>query len=175
MPCRPSQRGVSLIEVLIAVLIFSVGLTGAASLLVVSARSSHTAYLRTQVTFLAQAMADRMQANAMAVWMGAYNGTYPNAASQDCAAGCAPRQLAMHDQGIWSSQLATFLPPDAQASIDCSNSGLAYAPTADQWALRPPYGGSCTMKIRWTEQGTGVPGSDENDRAQQTFAWEFQP
>jgi type IV pilus assembly protein PilV len=173
MPYRPSQRGVSLIEVLIAVLIFSVGALGAAGLLLTAARSSHSAYLRTQVTFLAQGMADRMQANPMAVWMGDYNGAYPS--SQDCAAGCTPRQLAMHDQGIWSSQLTTFLPLDAQARIDCSHSELAYAPTPEQWALRPPYGGSCKMEVRWTEQGTAMPGADQNDRAQQTLAWEFQP
>jgi type IV pilus assembly protein PilV len=175
MRYRPSQRGVSLIEVLVAALIFSIGVIGAAGLLVMSARASHTAYLRSQVTFLAQSMADRMQANPMGVWSGAYNGAYPNKASQDCAAGCTPRQLAQHDQGIWSSQLTTFLSSDAQANIDCSNRGLAYTPTSAQWALRPPYGGSCAMKVSWTEQGIGATGSDQNDHAQQTFAWEFQP
>jgi type IV pilus assembly protein PilV len=172
---RPSQRGVSLIEVLVAVLIFSIGVIGAAGLLVMSARASHAAYMHSQVTFLAQSMADRMQANPMGVWSGAYNGAYPNKANQDCATGCTPWQLAQHDQGIWSSQLTTFLSSDAQASIDCNNSGLAYTPTSTQWALRPPYGGSCKMKVSWTEQGIGALGSDQNDHAQQTFAWEFQP
>jgi type IV pilus assembly protein PilV len=175
MPHHPSQRGVSLIEVLVALLIFSIGLIGAASLLVMSARSSHTAFLRTQVTFLAQSMADRMQANPMGVWLGAYNGAYPEQASQDCAAGCTPRQLAVYDRGAWSRQLSTFLSADVQASIDCSNDGLAHAPTPDQWALRPPYGGNCRMRMSWAEQGTGASGTDQNDRAQQTFAWEFQP
>jgi type IV pilus assembly protein PilV len=175
MPHLPAQRGVTLIEVLVAVLIFSSGLIGVAVLLVMSARSSHAAYLRTQVTFLAQSMADRMQANPVAVWMGDYNDTYPSSARQDCAAGCTPRELALHDKGIWSSQLITFLPPDAQASIDCSSVGLAYVPPPDQLAMRPPYGGSCKMKVIWLEQGIGAAGSSKNISAPQTFAWEFQP
>jgi type IV pilus assembly protein PilV len=73
----PYQRGITLIEVLVAVLIFSIGLLGVAGLLVMSVRSNHAAYLRTQVTFLAQSMADRMQANPIGVWSGDYNGRYP--------------------------------------------------------------------------------------------------
>lgn len=175
MPCRPAQRGVTLIEVLVAILIFSVGLIGVAALLLLSARSSHVAYLRTQVTFLAQNMADRMQANPMAVWVGDYNGSYPNGGAQDCVAGCTPRELAQHDKGIWSSQLTTLLSPDAQASITCSAAGLAYVPSPEQVALRPPYGGSCKMSVSWTEQGVSAVGSHKNDAALQTFTWEFQP
>jgi type IV pilus assembly protein PilV len=39
--------------------------------------------------------------------------------------------------------------------------------------MRPPYGGNCTMKITWNEQGAG----DQSKRASepQTFVWEFQP
>lgn len=175
MPNLPSQRGVTLIEVLVALLIFSVGLIGTAGLLVMSARSSQGAYVRTQVTFLAQGMADRMQANPMGVWRGDYNGDYPNPRRQDCTAGCTPRQLAVRDKGVWSEQLTTFLSSDARANISCSGTGLAYVPRADEIALRPPYGGTCKMKVSWTEQGIGAAGSDKNDHAQETFAWEFQP
>jgi type IV pilus assembly protein PilV len=174
MPYLPSQKGVSLVEVLVAVLVF-IGLIGAAGLLVMSARSSHSAYVRSQVTFLAQSMVDRMQANPIGVWRGDYNGKYPDNVSQDCAAGCTSQQLAMHDKGIWSGQLITFLSRNAQANIACSDTGLAYVPAPDQLALRPPYGGSCKMEVSWVEQGMGAPGSDKNDHAQQTFAWEFQP
>ena len=175
MPYLPPQKGVSLIEVLVAMLVFSIGLVGAAGLLVMSARSSHSAYVRTQVTFLAQNMADRMQANPIGVWRGDYNGIYPDEVSQNCAAGCTPQQLAAYDKGIWSRQLLAFLSPSAQARIACSTAGLAYVPTAEQIALRPPYGGSCSMQVSWVEQGIAAPGSSKNDRARQTFAWEFQP
>ncbi|GLQ46406.1 hypothetical protein GCM10007862_14570 [Dyella lipolytica] len=175
MQCLSHQRGVTLIEVLIAVLIFSIGLVGVAGLLMMSARSNHAAYLRTQVTFLAQSMADRMQANSIGVWRGDYDGTYPNGKTQDCAAGCTPQQLALHDQGAWSSQLVTFLPAGVAASIACNKAGVAVAPTADQLALRPPYGGTCKMTVAWTELGNGATDFTGNDQPPQTFAWEFQP
>ncbi|RDS85707.1 type IV pilus modification protein PilV [Dyella psychrodurans] len=175
MQCLRRQRGVSLIEVLVAVLVCSAGLVGVAGLLVTSARSNHAAYLRTQVTLLAQGMADRMRANPVGVWSGGYNGSFPNGATQDCQLGCTPGQLARHDQGVWSSQLQTLLPSGAQATIACRDGGAASVPGADPSALRSAYGGSCTMTMTWTESGVGAAGSIENDRASQTFAWEFQP
>lgn len=173
------QRGVSLIEVMMSVLIFSIGLIGLAGLMVMSTRSNHSAYLRTQVTFLANNMANRMSANPKGVWDGSYNSSaYPvAAASAGCGAGspCNSANLAIHDQRLWSDQLRTFL-PNASASINCTGTGaVGYDPTA-QLDLRPPYGGMCTMRINWTEQNNG----SQQDRIlnpsnTQRFDWEFQP
>jgi type IV pilus assembly protein PilV len=170
------QRGVSLIEVMMAVLIFSVGLIGLASLMVMSTRSNHAAYLRTQVTFLASNMADRMSSNPEAVWKENYDSNaYPVAAATvGCGSGaaCTPAELAVHDQQLWSSQLRTFL-PNPKATIDCGGLASAgYDPTS-QLALRPPYGGNCKMTIQWSERGAGD--KDHRDNVTQTFAWEFQP
>jgi type IV pilus assembly protein PilV len=173
MRCLQRQRGVTLIEVLVAVLVSSIGLIGVAALLVVSARSNHAAYLRTQVSFLAQGMADRMRANPLGVRGGGYNGSFPGGSEQDCATGCTPGQLALHDQGVWSRQLQTLLPPGARATIACREGG-ASAPGPGPSAS-PPYGGNCTMTMTWPESGVGAAGSEQNDRAAQTFAWEFQP
>jgi type IV pilus assembly protein PilV len=171
---RRVQRGVSLIEVLIAVLIFSIGLIGLAGLMVMATRSSHSAYLRTQVTFLAQTMADRMRANPAAVWNKSYNATYPTTGTQACtAAGCSPAQLAAHDQQMWSSQLTTFL-PSGSAKIDCEPNGITYTPTATQMSMRPPYGGSCSMSITWTERQNGD-ATHQDGATPQQFAWKFQP
>jgi len=158
-----------LIEVLVAMLVFSVGLLGAAGVMVFAARSNQAAYLRTQVTFVAQNMAERMQANAVGVWNGDYNGTYPDASAQDCSGGCTPAQLARHDRQRWSSQLKTFL-PQAEASVLCRSDGLSHVPSREQIALRPPYGGNCSMTVRWSERRL-----DDGDAPLQTFAWEFQP
>jgi len=183
------QRGVSLIEVLISVLIFSVGMLGVAGLLVTSIRSNHTAFLRTQVAFLASNMADRMSANPVGVWNGNYDSTgYPVAAStaanHDCASGCTPDMLAQFDQRNWSNQLTAFL-PDAKASIQCDAAGAGYTPDAwtppssggtpspGQIGMRPPYGGTCDMRIEWSEQGAGD--TDHADARMQSFEWEFQP
>lgn len=171
------QRGVSLIEVLVAVMIFSIGLVGLAGLLIMATRSNQAAYLRTQVVFLAHNMADRMSANPSAVWDGSYNSTgYPVATAVttncDSAAPCTPDDLATHDMQMWSSQLAAFL-PSAKASINCSSAGAGFTPSTAQYSMRPPYGGTCTMQISWTERADGD--TKHSSAMQQTFAWEFQP
>ncbi len=169
------QRGVSLIEVMMAVLIFSIGLIGLASLMVMATRSNHAAYLRTQVVFLANSMAGRMSGNPIAIWKGNYNGSYPVSSSVvGCASGspCNPADLATHDQRLWSAQLNTFL-PNPVATIACSGVGtVGYDPTS-QLPMRPPYGGTCKMKIAWSEQGAGNQSNSGN--TPQTFTWEFQP
>ena len=170
------QRGISLIEVMMAVLIFSIGLIGLASLMVMATRSNHAAYLRTQAVFLANSMAARMGANPAAVWTGDYNSSsYPVAAATvGCASGsaCDTVALATHDQLLWSDQLRTFLPNPA-ATISCTGVGSAGFDPTSQLAVRPPYGGSCNMTIQWSEQQAG----DKNNQqsAPQKFTWEFQP
>lgn len=186
------QRGVSLIEVLVAVLIFSIGLIGLAGLLVMATRSNHAAYLRTQAVFLAGNMADRMGANPVGVWSNSYNSNdYPisgsTSANAACSSGCTPDELALADQRAWSSQLRSFL-PGVSADITCSAASAGFTPAAwvppsagtssppatpGQIGMRPPYGGTCNMHIRWQEQGTG---SRENLASNaQDFYWEFQP
>ncbi|SFS19183.1 type IV pilus assembly protein PilV [Dyella sp. OK004] len=171
------QRGVSLIEVLMAVLIFSIGLIGLAGLLVMAARSNQAAYLRTQVTFLAGSMADRMRANPVAVWNGAYNDiNYPvtTAKSCDAAAACTPAEVAARDKFAWSSLLSAAV-PGPKATIQCTGrDAVGFALTNDHINMRPPYGGNCVMRIQWQERKAGDKGAN-SESAQQTFAWEFQP
>ncbi len=167
------QRGVSLIEVMMALLIFSIGMIGAAGLLVMSTRSNQSAYLRTQVTYLAKSMADRMRANPQGVWDGKYDGSYPTTTTKDCSTtGCTADQLAQHDQGAWSSQLKTFLPMPS-ATIKCDAGSAGYTPSATQISMAPPYGGNYHMTIKWSEQQEG----DQQNRSATTsaFDWDFQP
>lgn len=166
------SRGVSLIEVLIAVLIFSLGLIGLAGLLVFATQSNHSAYLRTQATFLAGSMADRMRANSAGVWSNAYNSNaYPMAGTPaSCSGGCTAAQLAQRDQLVWSNMLRSFL-PGVQATINCTQSAMHYVALPNQIPMQPPYGGACAMTITWNERGV----ADNRTAQPQTFAWVFQP
>lgn len=171
---RAKQRGVSLIEVLVAVLVFSLGMVGLAALLIMAGRSNHSAYLRTQAIFLAQSMADRMRFNAIAVWQGQYDGTYPHASTSRCdsAQPCAPAELADYDKFIWSQQLDAFL-PGAQATLTCDGSQVGYDPiAAGKIGLRPPFGGNCKMKITW--EGRSIIGGTASAPTQE-LSWDFQP
>ncbi|TCV97028.1 type IV pilus assembly protein PilV [Luteibacter rhizovicinus] len=172
------QRGVSLIEVLMAVLIFCIGLIGLAGLLVMATKSNHSAYIRTQVTFLANSMADRMRANPVGLWTLAYNDTaYPVSGTPDaCDAttGCNPAKVALRDKIIWSQQLTQSLPGVGPTSIKCVSPTTGSVPAAP-YATRPPYGGSCTMTIQWAERG--ITGADDKiaTGSLQSFTWVFQP
>ena len=170
------QRGVSLIEVLVAVFVFAIGLVGLAGMMVMSARSNQSAYLRTQVAFLANNMADRMRANPVGVWSGSYNSdAYPistGSTACDTRTPCAPAAVATRDQVLWSRLLDSQL-PGAGARIQCRGMGaVGYNPSA-QIDMRPPYGGSCTMTVSWIERKAGD--HQNADAASQMFAWVFQP
>ena len=161
------NHGFTLLEVLIALLIFTLGLLGMAGLLVVSVKTNHSAYLRSHASFLGESMADRMRGNLPGVWADAYDTTYPTADTNPCASGgaCTTAQIAARDRWMWSSQLTTFL-PGAGATIACT-------PTAGSLVASGPYDGLCAMTITWREGSL----SREAGPAPplETFVWMFQP
>jgi type IV pilus assembly protein PilV len=61
-PAR-TQRGMTLIEVLVTLILISVGLLGVAALQLTSLRSNKDAYVRSQASALAGDILDRMRAN----------------------------------------------------------------------------------------------------------------
>ena len=65
-PCR-RESGFSLIEVLVALLVLSIGLLGLAALQAQGLRFNHDAYVRTQATNLAYDIVDRMRVNNTAL------------------------------------------------------------------------------------------------------------
>lgn len=170
------QSGFTLIEVMVALLIFSLGMMGMAALMVLSVKTNQSAYLRTQASFLAQSMADRMRSNMGLI--NSYNGTYSLATvgSDPCASGsaCSPANMVVRDQGLWSQQLTETL-PNPTAVIACNGNVLGGAAQAGA----SPYNGLCTLTITWDEatlrRGTrsAAPGDALPDL--QTFAWVYQP
>lgn len=107
-------KGFSLIEVLIALVILSVGLLGIAAMVSVSLKSKDSAYSQTQATALAQAILDRMRANHSAATSGAYDvaiGTTPTApACMGSANSCTAAQVATFDLADWKNSLKNALP-----------------------------------------------------------------
>lgn len=165
---RGKNQGFSLLELLIALLVFSIGLLGLAGLLVVSVKTNQSAYLRSQASFLAQSMADRMRNNSMGTYANAYNGSVPGGTNQTCP--CTPAQLAARDLFMWSQELASFL-PNATGTINCARSSAVVIPANDK--RRPPYDGVCTINLSWSEATL-----DRNAGPApqlQTFTWVFQP
>lgn len=68
-----AQVGATLIEVLVAVVVLSIGLLGLAGLQATSIQANQGAYYRSQASILAADITDRMRANRKAVLAGDYN------------------------------------------------------------------------------------------------------
>ena len=66
------QQGFTLIEVLVSVLVFSVGMLGLGGLQITSTKVSNNAHFRTTASLLAMDLADRMRANLAGVSEGYY-------------------------------------------------------------------------------------------------------
>lgn len=109
------QLGFNLIEVMIALVIISVGLLGLAGLQVSSLKQNQSAYYRSQATLLAYDIADRMRANMNEVDAGSYFAA-SGAEGTDCinytgsATGCSASDMASHDLWEWQGTLRDELP-----------------------------------------------------------------
>jgi type IV pilus assembly protein PilV len=130
---RKFQRGVGLIEVLIAVVIMSLGFLAAARMQVEGMRFSQSAYYQSQAHFLANDMIDRMRSNIPGVLANAYAdmSTSDSAPKENCEI-CTPDEIADLDLFEWSASLhpltgaAGFIPAlYAPASGTISRVGVA--------------------------------------------------
>ena len=168
---RKQHTGFSLIEVLIAIFVLSVGLLGSAGLQMRSLQQNQSAYFRSQATIMAYDMADRIRANASGLSSGNYNLT--TAADNSCSsitattvATCTPAQMAAHDMYEWAgngtsiNNIAEVLPngsgivcldstPDdgTSAAVACDGSGTVYA-----------------IKVWWADDRTQATASDRVQR-----------
>lgn len=100
------QEGATLIEVLIAIVVLSIGLLGLAGLQVTSVQSNHSAYQRSQATLLAYDLADRMRANRTEALTNAYLVDFPTSSSSNAVTGTQ----AAKDKAEWLNNLARSLP-----------------------------------------------------------------
>ena len=139
---KTQSRGFSLVEVLVALLVLSIGLLGLAALQTTSLQYNTGSYFRTQATFLAYDIIDRMRANSTAIANSDGNGyDQPTSSavsiSVNCdTSSCTSAELATYDVRKWYDRAvatlpnATATPPTIQ--IDSSN--------------------NVTITIRWMER-----------------------
>lgn len=126
------NHGFTLLEILIAVVVLSIGLLGIAGLQAVGQQSNHSAYLRSQATALAYDMIDRMRANNAGVANGDYDAidttantyTDPGCASSTCSS----TQMAQYDMYDWQQELANQL-PTGNGKVSGAGSGTMYTVT----------------------------------------------
>ncbi len=133
------QRGFSLVEVLITLVIMSVGMLGIAGLYVQGIQAGRTSLLRHHAVTLAGDVADRIRANPNAA------AAYEAATGWDnsCVAGgidCSSAEMAANDILLWKDQAASTLPG---GDVTVVHNSLAFPPTY-------------AITVRWTEPGENM-------------------
>lgn len=126
---KHSERGVSLIEALVSLLILAIGLLGMLGLQAASLRNNQSANERTVAVVATYSIIDAMRANRLAAVAGAYN---YNIDTAGCAAPAGTTQANL-DVAQWLTSLQTDLGTTACGNINCTL-------------------GVCTVRIRWNDE-----------------------
>ncbi len=106
------QKGFSIMEVLIAMIVVAIGLLGTAAMQTVSMESTVNSANRTVALYLANDLIDRIRANRAGHDAGNYNDVSTAALDADCltATGCTVEEMAKHDMQEWLTGLDNNLP-----------------------------------------------------------------
>lgn len=105
---RKSQQGIGMLEILITLLILSIGFLAVAKMQVQGMRFSQSAYIEAQAYFMITDMMDRMRSNADGVRAGFYDNksTSTSAVNPNCAVNyCSEQSLALQDLFDWSAMI----------------------------------------------------------------------
>jgi type IV pilus assembly protein PilV len=143
---RPRESGFTMVEVLVALVILTIGLLGIAALYLNSLQSGRTAIYRTQAVNLAADLADRIRVNRTA--QGAYATLFADVevevAGCFTTGGCIDTDLASSDLARWKATLAQLL-PNGQGQV----------------VVTPPVGAgepaSYIIMVQWAEVGEAAP------------------
>ncbi|WP_108944276.1 type IV pilus modification protein PilV [Shewanella halifaxensis] len=144
-----NEKGFSLIEVLVALVILVIGLIGVFNLHLVAKRGSFESFQQTQASYYAQDIINRMKLNRGL--LTAYSGTYSGNLSQpatacDVAVGanviCTVNQTLQWDLYKWEQQMLG----SAEVNSYSAKVGGLDTPTA---CIRAQANGNVTVVITW--------------------------
>jgi type IV pilus assembly protein PilV len=153
--CR-NEKGFTLIEVLVSILILSIGIFSILAVIIVSLQMSSSSVYRTIASQQAYALAEILRANPTT--LGTSNAasgvafTSPGSAiiSTPClqSGGCARNNFVPTSLALWQQQLASVL-PQGQGTVCQDSTPNDGAPTSwlCDFAVQAPY----VIKICWDE------------------------
>ncbi|MCK8043617.1 type IV pilus modification protein PilV [Shewanella sp. 1CM18E] len=144
-----NEKGFSLIEVLVALVILVIGLVGVFNLHLVSKRGSFESFQQTQASYFAQDIINRMKLNRsqLTAYSGTYSGTLAQPATAcDVAIGanvvCTVNQTLLWDLYKWEQQMLG----SAEVNNHSTNVGGLDKPTA---CILAQGNGDVTVVITW--------------------------
>lgn len=144
---RYTQQGATLIEVLIAIVVLSIGLLGMAGLQATSIQSNYSAYYRSQATVLAYDYADRIRANRTTALSMTSDTSFPTSSSTNSVSGT---QFAK-DKAQWLNMLALTL-PDGTGRVERNGTLI-------------------TISIRWTDDRGRIKLASDTTATSETFVY----
>ena len=185
------QRGVSLIEVLVAMLIFSIGVLGIALMQIKGAQYTKQAGARTVAVLQARSLADAMRANPAGVYgvasetdiasknghlsdsYYAYDGTATPSSSGCPNAAC---KQAKGDLARWVTQLraGAAVPLKANGSADASGLALVTVRGTDPTGASSAdasQSGTLVITSSWSGMRANASGVPTND----SYSFDYQP
>ena len=129
---RSHSRGFTMVEMLVALVVLSIGMLGIAGLFAVSLRSGGSAIQRMQAVNLANDIADRIRSNRRAA--GAYTAATTDTGTDSntgcTTAVCTPSQLAAADIYLWKQSItSSFKGGTATGSIAYTAGALSTLPS----------------------------------------------
>jgi type IV pilus assembly protein PilV len=140
---RQHSRGFTMVEMLVALVVLSVGMLGIASLFLTAMRSGGSAISRMHAVNLASDISDRIRANRRA---GAGYTVAGVAADNICVGAgsvtCTPAQIAANDVFLWRGQIARTWPGGAASGTIAFVAGTP---------------AEYTITVSWTEPGEPLP------------------
>lgn len=141
---RNTDRGFSLIEVLIALIVMSVGMLGIAGLYVHGLQAGRTSLFRHQAVALAGDVSDRIRANPEA--KAGYNDTgFTGSLAKSCLTDvCTAAEMAAYDKYFWDQQADDTL-PDGDVTVTYAGPGGSGMPA------------TYTIVVSWSEAGQDQP------------------
>lgn len=138
------SRGFTLLEVLVALVVLSVGLLGLTGLQATSLRNNHSAFLRSQATVAINDIMDRMRANRAVAKDGLYAlplATTAGSLGTPCVTSCTDTQLRTRDQIEWLELVGRLPNGDGSIAMATINGDV------DRDLV--------TVQVRWNDDRTG--------------------
>jgi len=147
------QRGFSLIEVLVAVLIVAVGILGVAGLQVVSLQQNRSALIRAEALQLGNDILDRMRANPLTSYAPVGVDDAPPSAKNCVTSSCNRDEMAEYDIAQWKCSINSSDADDVPYDV-CTSFGIAGS-LPNGAASITKSGGVHEVKIEWSDDRAG--------------------